>query len=139
MNQRLILCIVVMIESDSIKLYFRNITQTYVQSIFIFNRNFYVKSFYKFIKIMKTSFDCILKMMKSLYEIFETNNHWFFIYHKHYIERFVMIELIYDSCLFHCIELFVVVDFQIDDILIFVNNDFAIKKNKIIKTINIMF
>ena len=75
MNQRLILCIVVMIESDSIKLYFRNITQTYVQSIFIFNRNFYVKSFYKFVKIMKTSSDCILKMMKSLYEIFETNNY----------------------------------------------------------------
>ena len=139
MNQRLILCIVVMIESDSIKLYFRNITQTYVQSIFIFNRNFYVKSFHKFVKIMKTLFDCILKMMKLLYEIFETNNHWFFIYHKHHIERFVMIESIYDSCLFHCIELFVAINFQINDILIFVNDDFAIKKNEIIKTINIMF
>ena len=40
MNQQLILCIVVMIENDSIKLYFQNITQMYVQSIFIFNRNF---------------------------------------------------------------------------------------------------
>ena len=139
MNQRLILCIVVMIENDSIKLYFQNITQTYVQSIFIFNQNFYVKSFHEFVKIMKTSFDCILKMMKSLYEIFETNNHWFFIYHKHHIERFVMIESIYDLCLFHCIESFVVIDFQIDDILIFVSDNFAIKKNEIIKTINIMF
>ena len=139
MNQRLILCIVVMIENDSIKLYFRNITQTYVQLIFIFNRNFYVKSFHEFVKIMKTSFDCILKMMKSLYEIFETNNHWFFIYHKHHIERFVMIESIYDLCLFHCIESFAVIDFQIDNILIFVSDDFAIKINEIIKTINIMF
>ena len=128
-----------MIENDSIKLYFWNITQTYVQSIFIFNWNFYVKSFYEFIKIMKTSFDCILKMMKLLYEIFKTNNHWFFIYYKHHIERFVMIKSIYDSCLFHCIESFAVIDFQIDDILIFVSDDFAIKKNKIIKTINIMF
>ena len=75
MNQRLILCIVVMIKSDSIKLYFQNITQTYVQSIFIFNRNFYVKLFHEFVKIIKTSFDCILKIMKLLYEIFETNNH----------------------------------------------------------------
>ena len=130
MNQRLILCIVIMIENDSIKLYFRNITQTYVQLIFIFNRNFYVKSFHEFVKIMKTSFDCILKMMKSLYKIFETNNHWFFIYHKHHIERFVMIKSIYDSCLFHCIESFAVIDFQIDDILIFVNDDFAIKKKR---------
>ena len=130
MNQRLILCIVVMIESDSIKLYFQNITQTYVQSIFIFNRNFYVKSFHEFVKIMKTSFDCILKMMKSLYEIFKTNNHWFFIYHKHHIERFVMIESNYDSCLFHCIESFAAVNIQIDDILIFVSDDFAIKKTK---------
>ena len=50
-----------------------------------------------------------------------------------------MIESIYDSCLFHCIESFVVIDFQTDDILIFVSDDFAIKKNEIIKTINIMF
>ena len=50
-----------------------------------------------------------------------------------------MIKSIYDSCLFHCIESFAVIDFQIDDILIFVNDDFAIKKNEIIKTINIMF
>ena len=130
MNHRLILYIVVMIESDSIKLYFRNITQTYVRSIFIFNRNFYVRSFHEFVKIMKTSFDCILKMMKSLYEIFETNNHWFFIYHKHHIERLAMIKSIYDLCLFHCIKSFVVIDFQTDDILIFVSDDFAIKKTK---------
>ena len=50
-----------------------------------------------------------------------------------------MIESIYDSCLFHCIESFVAVDFQIDNILIFVSDDFAIKKNEIIKTVNIMF
>ena len=49
-----------------------------------------------------------------------------------------MIQSTYDSCLFHCIELFIVIDFQIDSILIFVNNDFAIKKNEIIKTINII-
>ena len=50
-----------------------------------------------------------------------------------------MIESIYDSCLFHCIESFAVIDFQTDDILIFVSDDFAIKKNEIIKIVNIMF
>ena len=49
-----------------------------------------------------------------------------------------MIESTYDSCLFHCIESFVIIDFQTDDILIFVSDDFAIKENKTIKTINIM-
>ena len=39
-----------------------------------------------------------------------------------------MIELIYDSCLFHCIESLIAIDFQINDVLIFVNDDFAIKK-----------
>ena len=111
-----------------------------MQLIFIFNRNFYVKSFHEFVKIINTSFDCILKMMKLLYEIFKINNYWFFIYYKHYIKRFVMIKSIYNSCLFHCIKLFVAINFQIDDILIFVNDDFAIKKkNEIIKTVNIMF
>ena len=39
-----------------------------------------------------------------------------------------MIESIYDLCLFHNIELFDLIDFQIDDTLIFINNDFVIKK-----------
>ena len=130
MNQRLILCIVIMIKNDLIKLNFWNITQTYVQSIFIFNRNFYVKLFYKFVKIMKISFDCILKIMKLLYKMFKSNNHWFFIYHKYHIKRFVMIKSIYNSCLFYCIKSFVVIDFQMNDILIFINDDFAIKKTK---------
>ena len=38
MNQRLILCIVVIIKSDSIKLYFQNITQMYVCYEFIRGR-----------------------------------------------------------------------------------------------------
>ena len=50
-----------------------------------------------------------------------------------------MIELIYDSCLLHCTESFDAVDFQTDNILIFVSDDFAIKNDEIIKTINIMF
>ena len=109
-----------------------------MQSIFNLNRKFYVKSFHEFVSVMKTSYDCIFKIMKSLYEMFKTNNHWFFIYHKHHIEKLVMIESIYDLCLFHSIESFDLIDFQIDDTLIFVSNDFVIKKNEIIKTVNII-
>ena len=144
MSQRLVVCITVVLEvnsndsNNSTKLFFRNVIQTYVQSIFNLNREFYVKSFHEFVSIMKTSYDCILKIMKSLYEVFETNNHWFFIYHKHYIEKLVMIELTYDLYLFHSIESFGLIDLQTDDTLIFVSNDFVIKKNEAIKTINIM-
>ena len=144
MNQRLIVCITVVLEinsndsNNSMKLFFRNVIQTYVQSIFNLNRKFYVKSFHEFVLIMKISYDCIFKIMKSLYEVFEANNHWFFIYHKHHIKKFVMIESTYDSCLFHSIESFDLIDFQIDDTLIFVSNDFVIKKNEAIKAVNIM-
>ena len=116
-NQRLVVYIIIVFKinsndsSNSMKLFFRNVIQTYVQSIFNLNREFYVKSFHEFVSIMKTSYDCIFKIIKSLYEMFETNNHWFFIYHKHHIKKFVMIELTYDSCLFHSIKLFDLIDF----------------------------
>lgn len=44
-----------------------------------------------------------------------------------------MIKLTYNLCLFHYIELFVVINFQINDILIFVNEHFIIKKTKLSK------
>ena len=68
------------------------------------NRDFYIKSFYKSVTVIKTSFNCILKIMKSLYKMFKIDNHWFFIYHKHHTEKFVITELTYNSCLFHCIK-----------------------------------
>ena len=80
-NQRLIACIAVVLEinsndlNNSMKLFFRNVIQTYVQSIFNLNRKLYVKSLHEFVSIMKTSYDCIFKIMKSLYEMLETNNH----------------------------------------------------------------
>ena len=44
-----------------------------------------------------------------------------------------MIESIYNSCLFYRIKSFAAINFQIDDILIFVTDDFAIKKIKLLK------
>jgi hypothetical protein len=62
-NQRLIICLAVTF-SNSMKLYLRNITQAYVQSRSILNREFYVQSFSKLIKLMRIFNDCILKMKK---------------------------------------------------------------------------
>ncbi len=71
-SQRLILCL---IASLSMNLYLRNITQTYVQSATSLNRDFYVQSLSELIKLMRISVDCVLKMIKSLYEMLEARNH----------------------------------------------------------------
>ncbi len=72
-SQLLIICLATSL--SQIKLYLRDIIQAYVQSQFNLNRNFYVQSFFELIKLMNISSECILKMIKSLYEMLETNNH----------------------------------------------------------------
>jgi hypothetical protein len=39
--------------------------------------------------------------MKSLYDVLETNNDWFVIYHTHHVNKLELIQFIDDSCLFH--------------------------------------
>ncbi len=73
-SQRLIICLVVTF-FNSMKLYLRDITQAYVQSRSILNRDFYVQSLQKLIKLMKIFNDCILKVIKSLYNVSKADNH----------------------------------------------------------------
>jgi hypothetical protein len=73
-SQRLIICLAVTL-SSSMKLYLRDITQVYVQFRSILNRDFYVQSFSKLIKLMRISSECVLKVIKSLYEVLEADNH----------------------------------------------------------------
>jgi hypothetical protein len=71
-SQRLIICLAVTL---SMKLYLRDITQAYVQFRSILNRDFYVQSSSKLIKLMTISNDCILKVIKSLYDVSKADNH----------------------------------------------------------------
>ncbi len=73
-SQRLIICLAVTF-SQSMKLYLRNITQTYVQSRSNLNRDFYVQSFIELMKLMKISSECVLKVVKSLYDVSKADNH----------------------------------------------------------------
>jgi hypothetical protein len=120
-NQRLIICLAVTL--SQMKLYLRNIIQIYVQSRSILNRDFYVQSSSKLIKLMRISFECVLKVIKSLYEVFEADNHWFKTYHDHHIDKLEMTQFIYDSCLLYIIDRICmkIVDMQIDDTLILVD------------------
>jgi hypothetical protein len=90
-SQRLIICLAVTF-SQSMKLYLRDITQIYVQSRSILNRDFYVQSFPKLIKLMRIFSDCILKVVKFLYDVSKANNYWFKTYHDHHTDKLEMIQ-----------------------------------------------
>ena len=79
-SQRLVVYLTAVLQNGDVQLYLWNIIQTYVQLKSNFNRDFYIRSPQKFIALLKISFDCILKIIKFLYKVFETNNHWFVIY-----------------------------------------------------------
>ncbi len=72
-SQRLIICLVVSL--SQMKLYLRDITQIYVQFRFNLNRDFYVQSFSELIRLMRIFNDCILKVIKSLYDVSKADNH----------------------------------------------------------------
>ncbi len=72
-NQRLIICLATSL--SQMKLYLRDITQIYVQFRFNLNRDFYVQSYLELIKLMKIFNDCILKVIKSLYDVSKVDNH----------------------------------------------------------------
>ena len=68
MNQRLILILIAIIDHE---LYFRNIFQTYVQSIISLIKKFYIRFSTEF----ELKIDYVFKMIKSLYEVFEIDIH----------------------------------------------------------------
>jgi hypothetical protein len=141
-SQRLIICLVVSL--SQMKLYLKNIIQIYVQFRFNLNRDFYVQSLSELIKLMKIFNDCILKMIKSLYDVSKTNNHWFKIYHDHHIDKLNMIQFLYDFCLLYISSIIIVqidmsiIDIQIDDTLILADQSFAVVEKKAIHSAKIM-
>ena len=72
-NQRLILCFAAIIFST--KLYFRNVIQIYVQFNIRLNRDFYVKAPCELESMLGVENGSIIKIMKSLYGVFEVENH----------------------------------------------------------------
>ncbi len=122
MSQRIILALTAC--TSDCHLYLRDITQTYVQSKTSLNRQFFIRSSPE----LNLSKDSILRVIKSLYEMLETETHWFNTYQKHHKNKLSMIESTFDSCLLH-IEIefmhFVVIDIQTDDTLILADDEFV--------------
>jgi hypothetical protein len=159
-NQLLIVCLIVVF--SNMNLYLKNIIQTYVQSITSLNRDFFVRLFIELIKHFDIASNSILKMIKSLYDVFEIDNHWFVTYHAHHVNKLDMIKSTYDFCLLHtnmkidtssifhiCLKNdhfytnhfhtnMKIVDMQIDDTLILIDANFAAAKEKTIINIKII-
>lgn len=131
MSQRLILALAVTLLH--LKLYLRDVTQIYVQSITKLNREFYARSS----SDLELELDdrAILHIIKSLYDILEAENHWFKTYHSHHISKLQMIEFTYDFCLLFINEDrdFKLIKLQTDDTLILTDEIFAAtKKNELV-------
>ncbi len=72
-SQRLIVCLIAVF--SKMNLYLRDITQAYVQSVTSLNRDFFVRSSVELIKHLDIVSNSILKMIKSLYDVLEIDNH----------------------------------------------------------------
>ncbi len=130
MSQRIILALTACI-SDC-HLYLRDITQAYVQSKISLNRQFFIRSLFE----LDLSNNSILRVVKLLYDVLETETHWFNTYQKHHKNKLSMIESTFDSCLLHIefINHFEVIDIQTDDTLILADEDFVtLKENELIR------
>ena len=128
-SQRLILCITAMLQTDDIRLYLRDISQAYVQSATKLNRDFYIRAPFELATALSVSKGTILKVVRPLYGIPESGNHWFKTYHDHHIKELHMHQSTYDPCLLHCNDhdagTFGIVGLQTDDTLFLANTAFA--------------
>ncbi len=140
-SQRLIICLAATL---SMKLYLRNIIQAYVQSRSNLNRDFYVQSLFELIKLMSISRECILKVIKSLYKVSETDNHWFKTYHDHHTDKLEMIQSTYNLCLLYISSIIFshidmsIVSMQTNDILILADQSFVVIEEEALIIVKIM-
>ena len=123
-SQRLILCLTAMFGTSK-GLYLRDISQAYVQSITLLNRDFYVWPPLELIHQLGLKKGSILRVVKPLYGIPEAGNHWFKTYHSHHLKELNMDQSTYDPCLLYSNNPFGVVGLQTDDTLILATHDFA--------------
>lgn len=69
--------------------------------------------------------NCILKVVKPLYDVPEARKHWFAIYHDYHIDKLGMKQSIYDLYLFYRSDPFNIVSLQTDNTLLLAEDVFA--------------
>jgi hypothetical protein len=88
-------------ETETTGLYLRDISQAYVQSTTLLNRDFYVNPPRELVKHLNLRDDSVLKVVKPLYGVPEAGNHWFRTYHTHHTIVLSMEQSTYDPCLLY--------------------------------------
>lgn len=122
-SQRLILCLAAMMPGK--KLYLRDISQAYVQSVTKLNRDFYILAPPELTTQLSIAQGSILKVVKPLYGVPEAGNHWFKTYHSHHLTELNMDQSTFDPCLLYSNKPFGIVGLQTDDTLFLGDIDFA--------------
>jgi hypothetical protein len=123
-SQRIILCIAAMLPEKA-HLYLRDISQAYVQSTTFLNREFYIRAPLELAQLLGTKEGAVLRVIRPLYGIPESGNHWYQTYHSHHVNALGMEPSTYDPCLLHSMQPFGVVGLQTDDTLFVGDAEFA--------------
>ncbi|KAI0994222.1 hypothetical protein K3495_g13960, partial [Podosphaera aphanis] len=117
-SQRLIMSLAPsLILNKNFKMMLRDITQAYIQSSTNLNRRILARPPREIAHLFPPG--AILLMLKPLYGIPESGNHWWNTYHKHHLERLLMRPSTYDPCLLVSTskEAFGLIGMQVDDTL----------------------
>ncbi len=121
MSQRIIFVLTAC--TSDCHLYLRDITQAYVQWKISLNRAFFIRSSFE----LDLSKNSILRVVKFLYDVLETETHGFNTYQKHHKKNLMMIESTFDLYLLHIVDFinqnFGIVRLQTDDTLILADEE----------------
>jgi hypothetical protein len=63
--------------AETTGLYLRDISQAYIQSTTLLNRDFYVNPPRELAKLLNLKDNSVLKIVKPLFSVSEAENHWF--------------------------------------------------------------
>jgi hypothetical protein len=94
-SQQLILCLAAYFTERN--LYIQDISQAYVQSKSLLNRQFYVKP----PRELDLRQGNILRVLRPLYNVPKAGTHWYRTYHAHYINKLKLLTSAYDPCLLY--------------------------------------
>ena len=114
--------------TKSLTLYSRDITQAYVQSLTTLNRDFFIHPPPE----LNLQPGSILRVLKPLYGIPEAGNHWFNTYHQYHTDDLRLTQSTFDPCLLFTDSSigFAIVGLQTDDTLFLADMKFAIHEEK---------
>jgi hypothetical protein len=91
----------------------------------LLNRDFYINLPRELARELNLKESSVLKVLRPLYGVPESGNHWFKTYYSHYVRELKMEQSTYDPCLLYSNQSFGIVGLQTDDTLFVGDKSFA--------------